>query len=121
MLENSRNFARVRTRENLHLMWVSELGVAKWLNSQGKARHFFYKARLKQPLLTKVLYSQFKKYEIHNTCQQSSPLLRFLYGNRHMLCPNTYEKDSWSEALNTTGSQPFWIFFSSLFFKRDWI
>jgi len=40
--------------------------------SQGKARQgtFIYKARLKQPLLTKVPYSQFKKYEIHKYSNQ---------------------------------------------------
>ncbi len=30
MLEKSGNFARVRTGENLRLIWVSEVGVAKW-------------------------------------------------------------------------------------------
>ncbi len=34
MLEKSRNFAHsIKTGENLHLIYVSEVGVAKWLDS----------------------------------------------------------------------------------------
>ncbi len=33
MLEKSRNFAHARSGENLHLIWVSKVGVAKWLDS----------------------------------------------------------------------------------------
>ncbi len=33
MLEKSGNCTRVRTGENLRLIWISEVGVAKWLDS----------------------------------------------------------------------------------------
>ncbi len=33
MLEKSGNFAHARSGENLRLIWVSKVGVAKWLDS----------------------------------------------------------------------------------------